>query len=80
MPVYDFRCNNCGEISEFRVPGYSTSDMVVCSSCGSSSMERLISAPSILKSTQNAPGTTCCGREERCETPPCSMGEACRRH
>jgi len=80
MPVYDFRCNSCGEISEFRVPGYSTSNTVVCSSCGSPSMERLISAPSILKSTQNAPGTTCCGREERCETSPCSMGEACRRH
>ena len=80
MPVYDFRCNDCGAVSEFRVSAYTTSNSVVCSSCGSSSMERLISAPSILKSATNTPGSTCCGREERCETPPCSIGEGCRRH
>jgi hypothetical protein len=25
------------------------------------------------------PGTTCCGRAERCETPPCSLDDTCRR-
>ena len=80
MPVYDFRCNSCGEVSEFRVPTYSASKSVVCAACGNPDMERLISAPSILTSTVNTPGTTCCGREERCETSPCSTGESCRRN
>ncbi|MFC1957785.1 hypothetical protein ACFLX0_03115 [Chloroflexota bacterium] len=51
-----------------------------CPSCGSQNLERLISAPSLLKSRANALGTTCCGREERCETPPCSTGGQCQRH
>ena len=25
------------------------------------------------------PGTTCCGKTERCETPPCSLDNTCRR-
>jgi len=80
MPVYDFRCTECGEVSEFRVPTYSASATVACSNCGSPDMERLISAPGFLKATSDSPGTTCCGREERCESSPCSMGEGCRRH
>ena len=80
MPIYDFRCRECGDVSEFMVPSYSASSTVACSSCGSRELERLISAPNLLRSTANAPITTCCGREERCETPPCSTGEACRRH
>ena len=80
MPVYEFRCKECGGMSEFRVSSYSASQELVCSRCGSHDLERLISAPSLLRVGANAPGTTCCGREERCESPPCSTGEGCRRH
>ena len=77
MPIYDFRCQDCGEVSEFLVANFSDSKTL---GCGSRNMERLISAPSLLRDRTNAPGSTCCGREERCETPPCSTGERCRRH
>ena len=80
MPIYDFRCQECGEVSEFLVANFSDSRTLACLSCGSQNLERLISAPSLLKNGANAPGTTCCGREERCETPPCSTKEGCRRH
>ena len=80
MPVYEFRRRECGGTSEFRVSSYSASQSLVCSICGSHDLERLISAPSLLRVGANAPGTTCCGREERCESPPCSTGEGCRRH
>jgi len=80
MPIYDFRCRECGEVSEYMTLSYSASSTVVCSSCGSRELERLISAPSLLRSKASTPGTTCCGREERCETPACSTGEGCRRH
>jgi len=80
MPIYDFRCQECGEVSEFLVPSSAGSGTLACPGCGSRNMERLISAPSLLKNRVDASGTTCCGREERCETPPCSTGERCRRH
>jgi ubiquinone/menaquinone biosynthesis C-methylase UbiE len=41
---------------------------------------RVLSAGSFtFQKTQRVPGHTCCGREERCETPPCSDGGTCRR-
>ena len=79
MPVYEFKCKECGETSEFRVSGYSDDQTLACSSCGSHELERLISAPSLVRSGVRAAGTTCCGREERCDSPPCSTGEGCRR-
>jgi putative FmdB family regulatory protein len=79
MPIYEFRCKECGGMSEFRVSSYSASQTPVCSSCGSHDMERLISAPNLLRVEAKSPGTTCCGREERCEAPPCSTDEGCRR-
>jgi len=80
MPLYDFKCRKCGEISEFLVPNSPGSRILVCPSCGSHNLERLISAPRILKTELNAQGSTCCGREERCSMPPCSAGERCHRH
>jgi len=80
MPIYDFRCQECGEVSEFLVPSSADGRTLACPSCGSQNLEKLISAPSLLKSRRNTSGATCCGREERCETSPCSTGERCRRH
>ena len=79
MPIYDFKCRECGRVSEMFLRG--TDDQAVCCpGCGSSSMERLISSSYLVKTGSQAPGKTCCGRAERCETPPCSTGEGCHRH
>ncbi|MFC1984953.1 zinc ribbon domain-containing protein [Chloroflexota bacterium] len=79
MPIYDFRCQECGKVSEFLLSSSSDSRTLDCPGCGSQHLERLISAPSLLKDKTYAPGTTCCGRTERCETPPCSTGKGCQR-
>lgn len=79
MPIYDFRCQECEKVSEFLLSKFSDSRALACDGCGSQNLERLITAPRLLKDRANAPGTTCCGRTERCETPPCSTGEQCRR-
>ncbi|MFC2020838.1 zinc ribbon domain-containing protein [Chloroflexota bacterium] len=80
MPIYDFRCHVCGEVAEFLVANFSDSKTLACPDCGSQNLERLISAPNLLKGRANTQVTTCCGREERCETPPCSTGGQCQRH
>ncbi len=78
MPIYDFRCRECGRVVEIFLH-HNIDEAVSCPHCGSKDMERLISASYIVKMDSHHPGTTCCGRSERCETPPCSRGEVCRR-
>jgi putative FmdB family regulatory protein len=78
MPIYDFRCLECSKVSEVFVR--SNDQAPRCQDCGSTNVERLISSSYMIKTTNRASGTTCCGREERCETPPCATGDVCRRH
>ena len=79
MPIYEYKCQDCGEISEFLAPTHSESYTFACTRCGSSHLEKLISAPSLLRTGTGSGGNTCCGRDERCEKPPCSTGDRCRR-
>lgn len=77
MPLYDFECRDCGRVSEVLLR---TSGQVAhCPECGSTNVERLISASYMIKADISGSGTTCCGRSERCEAPPCSTGDVCRR-
>lgn len=77
MPIYEYRCDDCGATFEALVRGRGA---VTCPACGSGSLKKLLSAPTILSGrTARATGRTCCGRDERCDAPPCSDGGACRR-
>ena len=69
MPIYDFKCRECGKVSEILVRG-AEGQATQCTGCGSKNMERLISASYMIKTDAPTPGTTCCGSAERCETPP----------
>jgi putative FmdB family regulatory protein len=77
VPIYDFKCRECGKVSEVFVR--STDQVVSCPHCGSNAVERLISSSYMIRTDAPAPGATCCGRTERCETPPCSTGDVCCR-
>ena len=79
MPIYEFRCDECGRTSEHLMAS-GDEENIICGSCGSTKMTRVLSAPSHFSfGTGQMPNRTCCGRQERCETPPCSEGGACRR-
>jgi putative FmdB family regulatory protein len=79
MPIYEYRCKACGTITEF-LTGVGEDISISCSNCGSVEMEKVMSAASFLgRAMERMPGRTCCGREERCSSPPCSSGGACRR-
>ena len=48
MPIYDFKCRECGRVSEMFLR--SANDQVVrCPDCGSQNMERLITASYMIK-------------------------------
>ncbi len=75
MPIYDFKCRECGKVSEVLIRG--AEEPPRCPDCGSDDLERLMSSPNMVRTTTRAPGTTCCGRDERCGAPPCSTGDPC---
>lgn len=76
MTFYDFRCRDCGEISELFLRHKNLAE-AVCPACGGSNMEKLLSTFNTAGKYRRPHGLTCCGREDRCETPHCDSG-GCR--
>jgi putative FmdB family regulatory protein len=78
MPMYDYRCLGCGQVHEvfLRTAG---SSVPHCPSCGSDRLERLLSAFHVANPSVGGGATTCCGRDSRCDSPPCSSDDVCRR-
>jgi putative FmdB family regulatory protein len=79
MPIYEYECRKCGKTSEFLLRSTEAENQLHCPSCGSEELIKLMSVPGILKNDMRSPGTTCCGRTERCDSPPCSGGGGCCR-
>ena len=77
MPIYDYSCRECGEVSEVLVR--TPEGNARCLHCSSQNMEKLVSASYSIRIDRAEPGATCCGREERCEKPSCSTGDTCGR-
>ena len=64
MPLYDYHCQECGKLSEILLTG--SSDQIECRYCGSSDLQKVLSAPSsmsgLAKNSLPGPGdTACCG-------------------
>jgi putative FmdB family regulatory protein len=78
MPIYEYRCNDCGAVLEFLVGIGPERKSLSCKQCGSSQPEKMISISHPLKGEKRTPGHTCCGKEERCLTPACSTESGCR--
>ena len=77
VPIYEFKCLDCSGVSEVFVR--SNEQVLTCPDCGSDNLEKLMSSSYVVRTTGQISGTTCCGRSERCEAPPCSSGDTCRR-
>jgi len=77
MPIFEYRCSDCG--AEVELLLRSAAEEPVCPQCGGSRLEKLISAVNVMSGrTARPPGRTCCGREARCASPPCSDGSCDR--
>lgn len=66
MPMYDYRCKNCGEVFEELVMSSSTPDEeITCPKCKENKAEKLISAPMVStgssSSSVSSPSSTSCG-------------------
>ena len=80
MPIYEYSCQQCGNLTEFLTGLGGKDPDILCGKCGSKDMEKVLSAANVVTSGSPHPqDMTCCGREERCSTPSCETGESCRR-
>ena len=79
MPIYDYACIDCGHKFEY-MHQISSVGQPICPACSSKEVSKLVSIPGLIKAgATKQGGQTCCGREERCEKPPCSTDGHCRR-
>lgn len=78
MPIYDYKCKDCGKVSEIFLHSLDGS-AIRCPICGGENLEKLISSSYMIRMDASSPGATCCGRDSRCDTPPCSTGGICHR-
>ncbi len=65
MPIYEFECVECGHTTEILMASTET-DLVVCGSCGSRNLKKLVSAHAAVSSTSGFPESAadrCCGSE-----------------
>jgi putative FmdB family regulatory protein len=69
VPIYEYKCRDCGKTSEFRITSQSQVNGLACSVCGSQSLNRLFSVPSITSGRKESYGQTCCGSNEGCSEP-----------
>ena len=82
MPIYEYRCSRCGAVAEFLEGVILEKAQRRCPSCGGEEMTKILSRNFVARSSDGTaplPGKTCCGRDERCEAPPCSQNGPCRR-
>ncbi len=69
MPIYDYRCNECGSTYDIFHKVREVAEDVVCPSCGSTKHTRLISAPSFSMNGKSSHASN--------EAPPCADGSCC---
>jgi putative FmdB family regulatory protein len=77
MPIYEYKCKKCDKISELFIQ--KQDEVIKCPYCGSKEMEKVFSSSYIIHMGSSSPRKTCCGREERCDSPPCSSKGVCRK-
>jgi len=80
MPIYEYKCEICGKVTEIFFKSQNDNEPLVCVHCGSKKLKKQFSVPgAVIKGSTRPKGTTCCGRDERCDTPPCSGDGICKR-
>ena len=78
MPLFEYRCEDCGKISEFLVGVSQENPEMECAHCGGKDLQKVLSKSNFVsKSSTVDPAMTCCGRDERCAYPHCETDGFC---
>jgi putative FmdB family regulatory protein len=80
MPIYEYKCWDCGQVTEVLARSTHPDPELACRHCRSRNLDKMISSPAAIVMGSSSPkGKTCCGKDERCDAPPCSSSGTCRR-
>jgi putative FmdB family regulatory protein len=65
MPIYEYRCVNCGNVFEFLTGAGGTEEIPACEKCGGGAFQKLISSANfaIKSGGGGAASTRCCGAD-----------------
>ena len=70
MPIYEYRCNECGNVVEVLVnSGAAPDQQLSCQVCSSSDMEKILSASAISMGGSSESAPSCCGIDSPCADP-----------
>jgi len=69
MPLYEYRCRKCGEISEFLLNPGEDQDRLMCKNCRATDLEKTLSVTNVSKYPSPKNGQTCCGSGGGCDRP-----------
>ena len=74
MPIYEFKCSQCGKISEVIVMGKESDEPAQCRFCGSGKLDKVLSAPGGVRvqgrgMSGSAGEGACCGQTSPCDNP-----------
>lgn len=58
MPIYEYRCDDCGQAFEYLARSMSSTEPVSCPKCGGLRVKRQLS---VFAARQQGDGESCCG-------------------
>jgi putative FmdB family regulatory protein len=71
MPIYEYRCERCGQVNEFLI--LRREEPLHCKQCGSMDLTKLLSAHNTVSTSSREPtgpgSGGCCGTPNSCGTP-----------
>lgn len=56
MPIYEYRCDECGKVSEFLIGVTQEKSDIKCAACGSTKMQKVLSRSNIAASNDTECG------------------------
>ena len=71
MPIFEYRCENCGQTNEFLILG--KQEQLHCRHCGGEDLTKLMSAHNTSSASPERfaekGSESCCGSPNSCDTP-----------
>ena len=71
MPIYEYKCKDCGSKNEFLVGVTADKTVLKCKKCESTNLEKLISSEFGISGFSKETGNngSCCGMTNPCDAP-----------
>jgi len=77
MPIYDYRCNDCGSTYDVFHKVREIEEDVICPTCNSQKHTRLLSAPNVTVSGSSKSSSMDFPSDSSCDTGGCCGGSSC---